>query len=869
MTSSAKQLLSLSDATLSWQQLSASVDGLLAAWQAGEAAPTLADFLPAEPAALRRIVLIELIKVDLEQRLRCGAASRDVEHYVDEFPELAGQPLPCDLIYEEFQLRKAAGQAVEPPAYYRRFPEQAEQLARLFAADVAPRTTSLARGGSRRPNPPLGEPLDDFDLLARLGEGAFASVFLARQRSLQRLVALKISGDRGPEPQTLAQLDHPHIVRVYDHRELAERNWRLLYMQYVAGGTLQDVIEYQARLQPSERSGASYLAAVDRALRRRGESPPAESSVRHKFQRAAWPEVVCWLGARLASALAYAHDHGILHRDVKPANVLIGEDGSPKLADFNISFSSKLDGATPAAYFGGSLAYMSPEQLEACDPHHERRPDDLDGRSDVYSLGILMWELLAGSRPFTDELVSGNWSQTLAGMAAQRRRGIDSAALARLPLNCPASLRKILLTCLAGDREKRWASAAELARQLELCLQPRAQNLLELPGTDWRSLPRRFPVTSLVLAGLTPNLVMSGLNIAYNWAEIIRHLNAADQRVFIFLLTVVNGIAYAWGFCWALYLCWPVVVAMWEVTGRGRDRWQPPTPRWLPSLRARALRLGEYAFWVSAVDWAFSGFVFPTWIQAQAGDSSALKTVDYVHFIVSQTLCGLESATLTFFLVTLVAVRACYPRLIGAAPSPPLPQPAVPGAAGRSAPAARVVDDAPTIVQHPALSSAAERRARRSAPTTPEADVVLAVDFTARDRSAAEWQRGATAGSTAMSEETVAGASAGERRAGAVESTAAQDAASLLKLGRRVWIYFGLAVAVPFLAVTVLVGLDIERGAIGALGIVGLFGFALSFWLALVIRNDVAALARAAQPSGMTLADGDDTSESFWANSRS
>src|SRR6202035_5658991 len=92
----------------------------------------------------------------------------------------------------------------------------------------------------------VGDRLDDFYLLTRLGSGAFATVFLARQQSMQRLVALKVSASRGAEPQTLAQLDHPSIVRVFDQRQLPEAGLSLMYMQYVAGGTLQQVI---ARLQ--------------------------------------------------------------------------------------------------------------------------------------------------------------------------------------------------------------------------------------------------------------------------------------------------------------------------------------------------------------------------------------------------------------------------------------------------------------------------------------------------------------------------------------------------------------------------------------------------------------------------------------------
>ncbi len=854
-------MLSMNQRAESWQQLADSVDALIAAWQEGPE-PQLASFLPPEPAALRHIMLVELVKVDMEQRLQGGHSFKNVECYAAEFPELsAADGIPCDVIYEEYHLRKSAGENVGAKEFFRRFPKQADQLGRLLGA-AAELTTSLSKAGRRPITPEPGQTLDDFDLLTRLGQGAFATVFLARQRSLERLVALKISDDRGREPQTLAQLDHPNIVRVFDHRQLPERRMRLLYMQYVAGGTLQDVIEYHGRIPPAQRRGASYLAAIDQSLERRGESPQAGSAIRHKLQHATWPEVVCWLGARLASALAYAHQRGVLHRDVKPANVLIAHDGNPRLADFNISFSSKLDGATPAAYFGGSLAYMSPEQLEACDPNQARQPDDLDGRSDVYSLGIVLWELLTGSRPFVDEMVSGNWSQTLARMAEQRSGSPDAAALTRLPANCPSGLRKLLEHVLAGNRDQRCGSAAEMARQLDLCLQPRAQRLLELPDTRWSELPRRFPVTFLILGGLVPNSVMSGLNIAYNWAEIVRSMPAADQNVFILMLLAINGIAYAWGTVWALYLCWPVIAAMWEVTGGGRDRWRPPTPHWLPSLRGRALRLGEYAAWVTAVDWGFSGFVIPAWMKAQAGAATALTPAKVVHFMASQTLCGLVAATLTFFLVTLVALRACYPRLITPLAAPPLPT--LLSDSGReeqlveqnnSTKATDSIALAATVIS-PAASGG------------PMSDVMLAPDFAAAEAAGKLAARDADGAGAANATAQLTIFSPGDGRSETAESLESQDAQRLLALGRRVWIYFGLAVAAPFLAVTMLTGMAEDKSAIAVLGLVGLIGFGISFWLSLLIRADVAALAMAAQPAGMTLAGGSESSDSFWTESR-
>src|SRR4051812_3817103 len=357
---------------------------------------------------------------------------RRAEEYAAEFPELSEGGIPCDLLYEEFHLRRRAGDPVDLKEYQERFPERASELGRLLGVVSTYATTTL-----RAPQPMVhlnpGDQVDDFDLLTLLGEGAFAKVFLARQRSLQRLVALKVSANRGVEPQTLAQLDHPHIVRVYDQRTLPGGGMRLLYMPYVSGGTLQSVLQHVRAVPADKRSGPTLGEAIHRVLQRRGEEPPVEAPVRARFAEMTWPQAVAWLGVRLADALHYAHRRGVLHRDIKPANVLLTADGAPRLADFNVGHCSKLDGVSPKAFFGGSLVYMSPEQLEAFNPAHERDPASLDGRSDIFSLGVTLWELLTGDRPFGPEEVGGPLAIAIAELTARRKAGLPAGATRSLP----------------------------------------------------------------------------------------------------------------------------------------------------------------------------------------------------------------------------------------------------------------------------------------------------------------------------------------------------------------------------------------------------------------------------------------------------
>jgi len=328
--------LTLDTAWAAWGHLTDHVTRFLTAWKSASRPPELRDYLPAEPAALRRMVLVELIKIDLERRQESGAAARGIEDYRRDFPELGdADNLPCDLIYEDYRTRRDAGEKVDYDDYLRRYPRQAGALRRLLGLGST-RIVKSAGGDPKGVEVAPGQVIDDFEVLSRLGEGAFARVYLARQKSMQRRVAIKLSARQSDEPQTMAQLDHPNIVRVFDQRLLPDEDLHLVYMEFVPGGSLQALLDKVRRTPPAMRSGALLVEVVDRSLAALGE-PPASSAWRQKVSQLSWNATVCWLGAQLASALDCAHRHQTLHRDMKPANVLLTSEGVPKLVDFNMS----------------------------------------------------------------------------------------------------------------------------------------------------------------------------------------------------------------------------------------------------------------------------------------------------------------------------------------------------------------------------------------------------------------------------------------------------------------------------------------------------------------------------------------------------
>ncbi|MCG8449265.1 MAG: protein kinase, partial [Pirellulales bacterium] len=516
----------------------------------------------------------------------------------------------------------------------------------------AEQSTEVKLATPTRLNFTPGERIDDFQLLTQLGRGSFAQVFLARQLSLQRLVALKISAPKGNEPQTLAQLDHPHIVRVFDLRQDAERAANLLYMEVVPGGTLYEVARRVREAEPGERSGRMLLEVVDDKLGASGVTSPENSPNRHWLAEATWPMVVCQLGAQLADGLAYAHSKGVMHRDIKPANVLLTPEGAPKLADFNVSYNGGRPDESPEDTFGGSFVYMSPEQLQACHPVLGGSPKLVRGASDVYSLGVMLWELLCGRRPFDEE------GKDEAGVLARIQRMIDQRHYAdfqelcrQLPRDCPESLRQVLVRCLQPRREERYQSAEEAARALRLCLQPRCWKLLQEPSNPLVQLLLQFPVPAVIVAGLTPNVLAGFFNYSYNELAIIKGMKESFIERFDTVQLVVNCVAFPLGLAIGV---WAALRAMRLVSGGKKEE--------AAEGGRRVIFFGRFVSMFALVMWTIAGFVFP--IAIDWGQTAEATSGFYLHFLVSLALCGFAAVAYPYFLLTAMAVGFYIPALV-------------------------------------------------------------------------------------------------------------------------------------------------------------------------------------------------------------
>ncbi len=297
------------------------------------------------------------------------------------------------------------------------------------------------------------------------------------------------------------------------------------------------------------------------------------------------------------------------------------------------------------------MAYMSPEQLEACHPALGGSADQVQEMSDIYSLGILLWEVMTGSRPFQDETKKRTgWAASLQSMV-DRRRDVDLGALVKsLPADCPPSLRAVLRRCLEPDPARRFQSADQLADALRLCLNPRCWRLLQ-PPVHWGSrLPLLFPTISVLLATLLPSVFASFFNFFYNNQRIINQL-ADAKDVFMRVLVIINGIAFPLGISIAIAVAYRCALELKK----------PPNQR--PRAGGRnVMFLGNSMACLALSLWLISGLAYP--ISLHLGLNGGVSLGVYVHFALSLALCGILAGTYPFFLVTLLCIRWFIPAMM-------------------------------------------------------------------------------------------------------------------------------------------------------------------------------------------------------------
>jgi serine/threonine protein kinase/tetratricopeptide (TPR) repeat protein len=417
--------------------------------------------------------LLERLAEDMALRWRQGEQAV-VEEYLARYPEVARQPeAALELISEEIYLREEAGQPMAPADLLARFPQWRRQVQTLLGCHHLLAVPRL---------PAAGDVLGGFRLLSELGRGAHGRVFLAAQPALgDRPVVLKVGPRAGAEHLSLARLQHTHIVPLYSVHDFPARGLRALCMPYFGGAVLNRVLEALRDIPPHRRSGADVL----RVLRETSTSLAAGGSACRFLARASYVQVICWIGVCLAEALHYAHEHGLLHLDLKPSNVLLAADGQPMLLDFHLAHEPLAAGAPAPAWLGGTPGRMAPEHEAAFTAACENRqvPAAVDGRADVYGLGLLLGEALGRGTPDSHQ---------------RQVRSPVTPALARL-----------MDRCLAADPAGRYPSAQALADDLR-------RHLADLPlrGVPdrhpverWRKWRRRrphaLPLLGLLLAGIT------------------------------------------------------------------------------------------------------------------------------------------------------------------------------------------------------------------------------------------------------------------------------------------------------------------------------------------------------------------------------
>ena len=494
--------------TEQWDRLEELARRFEQAWQQGPR-PVLEEFLPAAGKE-RLAVLVELVHLDLEYRLKAGEPARVEDYLSPHFPELAEQPqLVLGLLTTEYELRRRTEPNLVPEDYAYRFPQYCNELAAWLATQLG---TVLDHGrdqGQEQTHPanPINLTIPGHQLLEELGRGGMGVVLRARDLTLGRHLAVKILlGQAGEhsgleqrfleEAQVMGQLQHPGVPPVHQLGRLTDGR-PFFSMKLVRGRTL-------AQLLAQRRSAGDEL-----------------------------PRFLD-IFAQVCQTLGYAHSRGILHRDLKPANIMVGAFNEVQVMDWGLAkvlhrpAEGSADAQPASTIFtvrtaaeglasqpgmvAGTLAYMAPEQARG-------EVASLDERADVFGLGALLCEILTGQPPYRGSREAVHWQASHAELEDALNRLQASGA--------DAELLTLARDCLARDREARPRHAGVVADRLTAYQRGVQERLRQAELAQVRSREeRKRRRVQMVLAVTVLLLLLVGVSGAWLFQQ---HQQKADS----------------------------------------------------------------------------------------------------------------------------------------------------------------------------------------------------------------------------------------------------------------------------------------------------------------------------------------------------
>jgi eukaryotic-like serine/threonine-protein kinase len=414
---------------------------------------------------------------------------------------------PLEALASEYLQSQRRGEAPDVEDYARRHPDLADEIRDLFPAMLEMERLKTDIQGSDAVGPPAGGHLGDFHLIREIGRGGMGVVYEAEQESLGRRVAVKVLPSRMlPDPkhllrfrreaQVAAGLHHTNIVQVFGVGQA--EGYHFYVMQYIRGAGVDEVIarlrvlrsaDSQAPSRP-DHPNESRLARLCGHLLANGEA--SGGSVQPLTPRSAYWHSVARIAAQAADALAYAHRQGVLHRDVKPANFLLDEQADLWVTDFGLAKATRSEDLTTPTDVTGTLPYVPPERFRG----------EYDERSDVYGLGLTLYELLTLRRAFDD----GDRTRLMRRIVEN-----EPAGPRKIEPAVPRDLETIALKACAREPAHRYASAEAMALDLHRFLENRPIEARRIgPIERFGRWARRNPV----VAGLTAAVLVLMLLVA-------------------------------------------------------------------------------------------------------------------------------------------------------------------------------------------------------------------------------------------------------------------------------------------------------------------------------------------------------------------